>query len=283
MFHDLDSSLKAILGAANSPTLVRDAEVAFDRPSDSFAPEKTTINLFLYDIRENTELRSSEPVMERLNGVVAIRRPPLRVACSYLVTAWIEAGSTGEDTLLRQHELLGEVLRVFGRLPTIPAGFLQGGLARQSYPVPLAVAQGELMRNPSEFWSALGGKLRPSLSLAATLAMDDDGEPVEAHEVSTKEIAIRETASGIGETFFEIGGTVRDAATGKPLAGAEVALPLLGLHATSNADGRFSLSAIATGTHQIRASLPGYVTGTLSVAVPGSSPTAFDINLTGTI
>ena len=79
MLHDLDTTLKAILDDTSAPKLVLDADVSFDRPSDSYTPATTTINLFLYDMRENTELRSSEPIIESRNGVASIRRPPLRM------------------------------------------------------------------------------------------------------------------------------------------------------------------------------------------------------------
>ncbi|WP_428828002.1 Pvc16 family protein [Azonexus sp. IMCC34842] len=283
MFHDLDLSLRAILEASSAPTIVRDAEVVFDRPAESFNPDKTVINLFLYDVRENAELRNNEPVVERQNGVVTIRRPPLRVACSYLVTAWIEAGVTGEANILGQHQLLGEVLRLFSRLPAIPANLLHGELASQRYPVPLLAAQGELVRNPAEFWSALGGKLRPSITLSATIAMDLAGEPVEASEVSTKEMVIHETSLGIAEPLFHFAGTVRHADTQEPIGGAELTLVELGLRATSDADGRYSFSTIAAGHYQISASRQGYVPTTVSVAVPGTSPGAFDLNLTDAI
>lgn len=78
MFHNLDTTLKAILDDTSTPTLVRNVEVAFDRPSDTYNSDKTTINLFLYDVRKNTELRNSEPVIERQNGLATIRRPPMR-------------------------------------------------------------------------------------------------------------------------------------------------------------------------------------------------------------
>ena len=82
MLQDLSTTLKSLLDAATTPDLVRAADVSFDRPSDTFNPQNTTINLFLYDIRENTELRSNEPVVERLNGLVSLRQPSQRVACS---------------------------------------------------------------------------------------------------------------------------------------------------------------------------------------------------------
>src|SRR5262249_10755481 len=96
MIRDLSETLRAILDdpalATSFPELAA-AQIVFDRPAESFNPAQTTIDLFLYDIRENMELRSNEPRYERLNGQTRIHRAPMRVACSYLVTAWPVGGA----------------------------------------------------------------------------------------------------------------------------------------------------------------------------------------------
>ena len=80
MIRDLSLTLQAILEdpALNTsfPELTA-AQIVFDRPVETFNPTQTTIDLFLYDIRENMELRSNEPTMRRLNGQVELQRPPL--------------------------------------------------------------------------------------------------------------------------------------------------------------------------------------------------------------
>lgn len=288
MLHTLDTTLKSLLDDTSTPNLVRNAEVAFDRPSESYNPDKTTINIFLYDIRENAELRSNEPVIERQNGMVTMRRPPMRVNCSYLVTAWIESGITGEEAILKQHELLGEVLRVFTRWPSIPLPtpdekgkhLLQGELKNTLYPISLVTAQTDLMRNLAEFWSALGGKLRPSFTLTATLAMDQHTEPVTAPEVTTKKVVLKGLPNGTPEAVFQVGGTVRDATTHKPIKEVELMLVESGMQAKSNTDGQFSFGGLSAGNYSVRAVKQGYQTRTKSTQVPGPSPTAFDIDLT---
>src|SRR5204863_5477003 len=112
MIRDLSLTLQAILDdsalSATFPELAA-TQVVFDRPVETFNPTQTAIDLFLYDIRENMELRSNEPTMRRLNGQAEIRRPPLRVVCSYLVTAWPVGGS---DLALQEHRLLSQALQV---------------------------------------------------------------------------------------------------------------------------------------------------------------------------
>lgn len=279
MLHNLSTTLKAILDDTSLPALVRNADVAFERPMDSYNPNTPTINLFLYDVRENTELRSNEPVIERENGIATIRKPPLRVACSYQVTAWSDSSVTGEAAILDQHQLLGAVLKVFAGIPTIPEKYLQGNLKNTLYPVPLVTAQADLVRNPAEFWTAMGGKLRPSFTVTATLAVDHDVDVVVAPEVSSKIISLQQTGSDTSDTFAAIGGTVRDSNTHAALASVELTLVELGIQAISDPDGRFQFAGVVAGNYSIRAVKQGYKTGTKAIQVPGTSPTSFDIDL----
>jgi hypothetical protein len=287
MLNVLDTALEGILESANAPVLVRDAEISFDRPSDTFNHDTTKIGLFLYDIRENTELRSSEPFIERTNGVATITKPPIRLACSYLVTAWPGSVFTGEEAILKQHELLGAVLQVFSGMPTIPASLMQGDLASQPYPIPLVTLQGDLTRNPAEFWSALGGKLRPSFTLTATIALMTSEAPFSAHLVSTNKLVVAskkpdipETDGKLQEAVFQIGGRVKDAGSGNSLPQVAITIPALGRLVQTDARGQFSISGIPAGAYELRFTKAGYEIETMQVQVPGGTPTAFDVALT---
>ena len=79
MLRDLSETLEAILddeGLRKSFPELLAAQIAFERPSEQFNPSQTTINLFLFDIRENKELRTNERVVERRNGEALVGRPP---------------------------------------------------------------------------------------------------------------------------------------------------------------------------------------------------------------
>jgi hypothetical protein len=173
MIRDLSETLQAILDdpalEKSFPELAQ-AQIAFDRPSEQFNPSQTTIDIFLFDIRENLTLRTSEPIVERRDGQALIRQPPKRVDCSYLLTAWA-AGGTGPNLVLLEHELLGQAMEVLSRYPTIPADFLQGDLKGQGVPVPLAISAGQNIKDPADFWSALGNRLRPALVVTATVEL----------------------------------------------------------------------------------------------------------------
>lgn len=261
------------------------AQVLFEPPVEQFKPAQTTLDLFLYDVRENMELRGSEPVIERTNGRVSIRRAPLRVACTYLVTAWPVGGA---ETVLQEHRLLSQVLQLLSGNPTIPAAYLQGGLRQQEPPLPLMTAKPDGLKDPAEFWTALGNRLRPSLSLKVTISLDvDEPEPKTAPVATSTELRIGERTSpregrlseATREETFRVGGRVTDAA-GKPVAGADVGLPELGLRTTTDADGLYTLGGIRAGTYTLRA-VEGTRAANIGLTLPAPAGSDFNVVLTG--
>ena len=284
MIRDLSLTLQAILDdpalATNFPELTA-AQIVFDRPTETFNPTQTTIDLFLYDIRENMELRSNEPTMKRLNGQVEIQRPPLRVACSYLITAWPVGGT---DLVLQEHRLLSQVLQVLSRYPKIPASFLNGKLVGQEPPLPMMTAQTDGLKEPAEFWTAIGNKLRPSLIATVTIGMEVFA-PVTAPIVITEEVRLGErTALGAEEIslptrqiFFRIGGRVTGAANA-PVAGALVTLVGTSFAAQTGADGRYTLSSIPAGTYTLRVQL-GATTRDVTVTIPVPAGSNYNVQL----
>jgi hypothetical protein len=179
MIDDLDRSLAALLEQELPAGLVEQVTVTFAAPNDQFPPPSVAlpaVDLFLYDVRENRELRRVEPRVERSNGVVVQTPPPVRVDCSYLVTAWASDSST--TPAFDEHRLLGEVMRVLLRHPTLPEGVLRGSLQAQEQPSPATSLQSGHLQNLAEFWQALGGRARAALNYTVTLAVPVR-EPVE--------------------------------------------------------------------------------------------------------
>ena len=70
--------------------------------------------MFLYDIRENRELRDTEWIERRDFDKAARQRPPVRVDCSYLVTAW--PSDAVPNPSQDEHHILGEVMKVLLRV-----------------------------------------------------------------------------------------------------------------------------------------------------------------------
>jgi len=246
MIDDLSQTLRTIL-TRSGPDPLKSAQIVFDRPADPFTPQQTTVDLFLYDIREDVELRSNQPVFERINGQVVTHTPPLRIACSYLVTAW-PGGETGDAAALLEQRLLSQTLQVFAAQSTIDPKFLQGSLKGQEPPLPLVTALVDPQKNLSEFWTALGNKLRPSLTVRATISITDLIPPKTEPMVIIEHLraGIRSALgeeSVIPDTLddtFRIGGRVSDASN-RPIGAATVTIVELGETARTDPDGRFVL------------------------------------------
>jgi hypothetical protein len=286
MIDDLSRTLQAILDdpglTAAFPELSA-AQVSFDRPMDPYNPAQTTLNLYLYDIRENVELRDSEPVITRNNGQATLLPGSLRVACSYLLTAWPVGGT---DLALQEQKLLGQALLVLSRYTLIPAKFLKGSLVGQDPQLPLMTSQMEGLKDPSDFWTALGNKLRTSISLTVTISM----QPFIAETaplVMTSEVRLGEMdATGTHITpatlqeSYAIGGFITNK-TDAPVANALVQLLEAKLTATTDADGQYSFAPVPSGSYTLRVKSGNQVKN-VSITIPAdlvAIPDAMALNI----
>ena len=189
MLHELDQTLAALL---KRELPGRDQiTVSFAAPDDQFSVKPPAVDLFLYDVRENVELRSNDEVVERQTDWTSIRyRPPVRVDASYLITAWPGGGSGQSDASEDEHMLLSAVMRVLLRFPKLPRELLNGSLARQDWPLPVSTLQPGRLQSLGEFWQALGGKPKAALNYTVTLPVDVS-EPETQPLVIDKEIRMR--------------------------------------------------------------------------------------------
>ena len=165
VFHEVDEALRALVRADVAGA--EQVEVVFDAPTKEWSARRNapTINLYLYDIREDLRRRERGLVNDvRRAGhgrrAAARRRGTSRL--SYLITAWTQRP---ED----EHRLLSSLLYGFLRHETIPQELLTGPLAEIGLPVTMSVALPPPEdRSFADVWSALGGELKPSLDLVVT-------------------------------------------------------------------------------------------------------------------
>ena len=274
MIDDLSRTLQAILDdpgiEADFPELF-DAHVVFERPVDTFTPQApASLDLFLYDVRENLELRSNEPIVEHVAGVVTTRMPPRRIDCSYLVTAW-PAGAP--PLAFAEQRLLGQALRVLGRFPKIPASFLQGVLVDQAPPLPMMAPQVDGLKSQADFWTALGNQLRASFTVTVTISVpvlpDVEGLPVATVHHRYEGVA--------GADTFRIGGRVLNA--DDPLGGAGVLLVERNQTVVTNALGQFTFGLLSAGNYTLEVTHPDFGDQSKAVVVPGASPSDFDVEM----
>ena len=93
MIADLDKTLEQLL-IAELPAPNGEIDIKFELPNREWAAKlsRPTINFFLYDVRENANLRLHQ--WERLNGngrpqkSSDQKRSPFRLDCHYMLTAW---------------------------------------------------------------------------------------------------------------------------------------------------------------------------------------------------
>ncbi|MGH3616301.1 MAG: DUF4255 domain-containing protein [Pseudonocardia sp.] len=195
MFHDLDATLAALLAGELALSGV---SVSFAGPDDQFPPSTVAlpaVAFFLYDVRENTGLRvTGWDTGQRADGGATRTRPPVRVDCSYLITAW--PGDAAPDPARDEHHLLGEVLKVLLRHRRIPERYLHGELAGQEPPVPTRIVGEGQLQSMGEFWQAMGGRPKATLHYGVTLSVAV-AEPVDAGpEVTEHVTSLSLTGSG---------------------------------------------------------------------------------------
>jgi hypothetical protein len=277
MIDDLSRTLKSVLQDPSFATVfpqLHNADIVFDRPLDPFTPASTTVDLFLYDLREDLELRLNEVTTTRVGNQIVTHPAPLRLACSYLVTAWPVGGA---DLALQEHALLSQVLRVLSRYPTIPSSFLQGTLVGQVPPLPMVALHPDALKNLAEFWSSLGSKLKASLTVTATISVPVFADLVD-FVVTTTTTSYAAGTSKSSDTLLQFGGRVVDlAAQGVP--GALVDILDAGLRQTTDSNGQFIFDQVSSGLHQVRAVAVGFRPQNRSVTIPGL-PDDYVISLT---
>jgi hypothetical protein len=287
MFQDLDSTIEAILNDGNAPANLSGADVSFEAPTKTYVSRAATVNLFLYEVKENRELRDPVPITDVVGGAFVQRKPPLRVDCAYLVTTWADPNS---NTKVRdEHQLLGQALHWLSHFPTIPTVYFQGSLnnPQQPFPPPTMVAQMDGLRDAGEFWSALGIPPRPYFSLIVTIAMDlgqseQIGPPVVAKEIRIKRKMPPGVAVPLLDDTFEIAGTVRSVTSGA-LSDVQVTLLPLGRTSTTDADGHFRFLDLTAGNYTLKTTKPNFAAPDKPIVIPpvqGGGANQYDVNMT---
>lgn len=247
MINDLDETLRRLL-VHDIPIKNGEVDIKFELPNREWTARlsKPTLNVYLYDMRENTDLRDTDWIIERdPSGRMIKRQPPRRVDLSYLITAW---AAEIED----EHRLLTRVLVALFKYKAVPAAHLQGGLAGEELPLYARVADPETMPDAFELWTVLDNELKPGVNLLVTLPIDP-GVSLSGPAVRTKTIRTR-TLTPAGqdwETMTQIGGRVTRAGSDEGVANVTVSIKDTGFAAVTDASGRFAFSGVPDGEHQL--------------------------------
>ena len=284
--------------------LTTDLQVRFQPPDQSWLTMVSNstgncLNVYLADLRENRRLRTNERPRSHSGSDVYELPPPRRVDCHYLISAWSPAPPTpGLDTTPDEHALLAETALVLGRddvldpapicaatrPPNLFAIAVPPPLAGELLPVTVLPVEG--FSKYAEFWGTMGSSNRWKPCVYAVITIPLKESPVRAGPmVTTLSIETATSgASGSGETFLHIGGTLR--ATGLPNA-AVVPGATVELLTTSSVrrqvvrtdvDGRFVFVQVAPGDYLLRFGAVGFGSITSPVLVVPAPSGSYDIH-----
>jgi hypothetical protein len=186
VIQDLDDSLKALL-VQEVPLDPADIAITFEMPTHTWSsgldPNRPTINLYLYDIRENVELRTSDRFLTKTDTGGHQRQPaPTRIDFAYLISAW-------SKDIADEHRLLGQILTALLRFPELPANVLQGSMQTQPYPLHAWIARPERLPNPWDFWGHVENRMKSALSYILTAAIQpfaSEGVKIVKHQPITR-------------------------------------------------------------------------------------------------
>jgi len=173
MLPHLSTTLRHLL-VREMPFGEGDDHIVFGQPTRDAAARwsKPSLNLFLYDLRENAKMRQMAPPWER--GTDGERRKAIRMDAHYLLTAWV-------DDPDEEYDLLGRALLALFRTPCLGEAELihlfgednvPTELLDQPAPITLQAAQSDELQKPTDLWSVMSNDLRPGITLTVTFAMN---------------------------------------------------------------------------------------------------------------
>lgn len=272
MINDLNQVLRQLL-IRELPIKNSEVDIAFDQPKREWSARlsRPTLNLFLYDLRENQKLRQTQPMWETKrndDGTVTQRRKPVRLDLHYMITAWATEPAD-------EHRLLTRTSMVLFRLPHLPQDLLPESLQNQPRTIPIMVGQYDELRNPTDVWNVLDNEMRPALPCVITLALDPH-RPIVGPLVRTRELRVgpasvpslrRFDEQVEPDRFWTIGGTVR---SDHPLESVGLTLVERGLKVPLRPEGRFVIGPLEAGEYTLAASVEGAEPRRFKITVPAA-------------
>ena len=206
MIEDLSKSIKALLEyelLTPGQEVIPNLSISFAQPDQNFPPASVTkpaVNLFLYDVREDLKLRHNEWFSHQPAPAAGceIRRQPLLIECSYLITAWSDSATAAAND---EHTVLSAIIRALRRYNSLPdtlpdkinpsgspVQILQGAMAG-SNPLPRAFTiQDGYLQSLGEFWRSMGHGPKPRFNFSVTIAVDVH-DPIESRRIGQLNLA----------------------------------------------------------------------------------------------
>ncbi len=270
MIDELDEALRQLF-IRELPIKNNEVDIAFDQPKREWSARlsRPTINIFLHDVRENVKLRHAQfqRELERTTtGQAVQRRNFVRLDLHYVITVW---ATEPED----EHRLLTRCLLVLFRNQALPEDLLPEALKDQPMPIPLTVAQYEMLDKPSDIWNVMDNQQRPAIVMLTTIALDPHvpttSPVVRAREIRFGQAAEPELAQKIMEqaksgSYWTIGGVVHSK---QPLSDISVTVVESGQKASFQ-DGRFAIGNLRPGDYTLEIAAEGRPPSRHKITVP---------------
>ncbi len=168
---------EAIKGFLITEASLSDVDISFEVPTKEWSGglDVTTTNLYLFDIRENTELRKNQwEAVRNNNGTITQQRPPAKIDLFYMITAY--STSTQGNANILEHHLLSKILAVVHNHFFIPQSYLTVNFS-DILPVPeipLEVVHPKFLDEQGGFqlWSAIDQFLKPAIYIKVTVPIE---------------------------------------------------------------------------------------------------------------
>jgi hypothetical protein len=294
MLHDLQTIYYRILhDQGNIPSVV---DIRCEMPTKQWVTSLTrpTINFYLYDLQENTELRQANPHANRANGHTTHRMPPRRFDLRYMVSAL--AGDAEDEQML-----LWRVLATLIKHQSFPAHTLPETLKALDPPLTTKVGRSDDSPRTLDLWSALDLPPRPALLYTVTApldleivfketklvlkaithmtrpTMDDEaaGNGIDPARVTRRESGARAPEDGVAlaetrQLAAHITGIVRDA-HGKPVVEAKVSAECHDAASITDHQGEFTLARVPIGPVTLRIERGGEAPQQRAIVVPSET------------
>jgi hypothetical protein len=242
----------------------RDVDVRFDPPRRDWitALTRPTLNFFLFDVRENTELRHSNLQTNRQVGSTSYRLPPRRFDLRYMVSA---ITTRVED----EHLLLWHVLTVLLKHSALPNDILPDVLRVLDPPLTTQVSKSDEDKLFVDLWNGFEVSPHPALLYVVTAPMDLD-IVIEAPLVltrTTRYMRTHEPNSPL-DIAVHIGGVLRDR-DGQPVPDAKVSVAgRASAPSQTDTEGRFVLVGVPHGALKLNVQRNGGPPQSFTLTVP---------------
>ena len=249
----------------------REVDVRFEPPTMEWVESLTrpTISFFLYDVRENAELRRMDLQTTQGNGRAKLTLPPRRIDLRFMISAI----TTDLDD---EYRLLWRALATLMRFPHFPADVLPEEIREAEPPIVTRVVESDDGFRPLEMWNALGSPPRPTLLYLVTAPLNLE-QTFDAPLVLTRTVRTGTVSpDAVPSLRHLVGGVVRRR-DGTSVTGANVTLDGRGIPGSiTDQEGRFTLRGVATGPVRVRVVPTDGEATTVSYEVPAAS---YDITL----